>query len=265
MGVIRANNGMVGTHQTSWLTETARECSHPWHQDVFKSSQYVDAFTIRDLLEGHILGETLRNYANTFPNSDPRTSASYWSLFYFARLTSSYFSAARQGFVPSLDLDDVAVQLEPDGLIKCFHYRPEKVRQIAYSDHSAVQTLIEGHLDYFIARMKEIAALSQKLLWNNAAVYIDYALACGNGCGSAGSFRSSRASICSLSCFSDGSHNPISGCLKIEENGEAFTCRRKVCCLRYLLPGIPTCGSLCAKSEIRRQSELTDVLSSIEI
>lgn len=265
VGMTRAPDGSEGSRQISGIADTADTSSYTWYKDIFNSAQNVDAISIRDLLEGHNLSETLHDYAKSFPDSDPRASASYWSLFYFARLTSSYFSAARQGFFPSLDFDDIAVMLEPDGLLKSFHYNPEKIRQITYSDQSAVQSLIEGNLDYFIARMREIAGLSKKLLWNNAAVYIDYALKCGNDFGSARSFQYSRASICSLPCFADGSHNPISGCLKFEECNNTVVCRRKVCCLRYQLPGIPSCGSLCAKSEIRCQSELTDVLSSAQI
>ena len=257
MGLPRADNRMESSHQSSGLTDTLHKSSHPWQQDIYKASQNACVISIRALLEGHILGQTLRDYAKTFPNSDPRASSSYWSLFYFARLTSSYFSAARHGFAPSLDLDDVAIVLEPDGLVKSFHYSTGKVGQFTYCDQSAVQSLIDGHLEYFIGRMKEVAGLSQKLLWNNAAVYIDYALKGDSDCGSSGSVQSPKASICNLACFADGSLNPISGCLKIEENGETFTCRRKVCCLRYQLPGIPSCGALCAKPEIRIQESLS--------
>ena len=79
-------------------------------------------------------------------------------------------------------------------------------------------------------------------------------------CGSAAAFAfvvdawASRA-LFSQSHLPDGSANPFLGCLRHDVEGEETVCRRKVCCLRYLLPGIPSCGELCALPAQRKQCQ----------
>jgi ferric iron reductase protein FhuF len=109
--------------------------------------------------------------------------------------------------------------------------------------------LIETHLGEAVSQLKAYG-ISAKLCWNNAAVYIDYALRLT---AEGRAFEGSDLPFFTESCLPGGGVNPFRGCLQhVEEDGERVA-RRKVCCLRYMLPGIPSCGKLCALPAQRSQ------------
>lgn len=249
--------------QASWHSSEIFTGENAWCKDCFTSAKCREAIPLSNFLECPFLKGRLRNYAQTFKECDPRATASYWSLFYCARLITPYLLAAKNGIV--LPLTDLSISIEPSGLPKSFHYSPEKVQYKIFDATIAVRSLIDSHLEYFISQMKQVAGLSQKLLWNNAAVYIDHALKSATRCPANEDVTCGKTSICNMPWFFDGRPNPISNCLKYEEISGNIICRRKLCCLRYQLPGIPTCGELCAKSEIRAQSARINALSSLQI
>ena len=50
----------------------------------------------------------------------------------------------------------------------------------------------------------------------------------------------------------DGARNPLHGMLRPSPLVAIEACQRRVCCLRYLLPGVADCGSLCPLPPARR-------------
>ncbi|QRM54193.1 siderophore-iron reductase FhuF [Sinorhizobium sp. BG8] len=85
--------------------------------------------------------------------------------------------------------------------------------------------------------------VSQRLLWNNAAAYLSWIVGEIEVFGGA----QSPCGKCLMEneCWSDGKRNPLYGTIRTcEKDGNCFSCR-KVCCLRYALPGVCGCGNLC--------------------
>jgi ferric iron reductase protein FhuF len=104
-----------------------------------------------------------------------------------------------------------------------------------------------------VGLLKQRAGISTKLAWNNAAVYIDYAFNTTDRSPLEGDDPWPSRPLFDRPRLADGSRNPFHACLRHEFEAGVSHCRRKVCCLRYMLPGIPGCGELCALPELRKQ------------
>jgi ferric iron reductase protein FhuF len=145
----------------------------------------------------------------------------------------------------------MTVALSTDGLPRAFgvatrgDWREDGEREI----FSVLAPLMDKHLVTVVQHLKTVGGISPKLAWNNAAVYIDYALR------SAGPepLNDQADAMTGLRLLPNGTPNPFFDCLRHEEEAGARVCRRKICCLRYLLPGIQSCGSLCALPSQRNQ------------
>lgn len=183
-------------------------------------------------------------YSEASSGTDRRAVVSMWSLYYFSGLTIPYLLARRlaRQCLP-VAFADMTIALADNGLPRAFGVRNGGKTATEGSDSfDAVSPLLEAHLCEAVAQLKT-CGISAKLCWNNAAVYIDYALRLTD--------HSRPASDVDLplfvrGCLPDGGVNPFCGCVQyLEEDGERVA-RRKVCCLRYMLPGIPSCGKLCA-------------------
>ncbi len=112
---------------------------------------------------------------------------------------------------------------------------------------------MDRHLSRVVALLREKTGISAKLAWNNAAVYIDYAFNATDHAPRDGDDHWPSRPLFDCPQLSNGTRNPFHGCLRHEMEEGAVQCRRKVCCLRYMLPGIPGCGELCALPELRKQ------------
>ena len=195
----------------------------------------------------------LDTYAATHGGTDRRAIASMWSLYYFSILTIPYIVARRAEHILPVSSGDMTIALAEDGLPRALGLAREGDWSEGETDDllSFVMPLVSQHLAEIVGQLKMQAGISPRLAWNNAAVYIDYAFNATERERAADAWAS--RSLFSEPSLPDGSVNPFLGCLRHETDGEQTVCRRKVCCLRYLLPGIPSCGELCALPAQRKQ------------
>lgn len=99
--------------------------------------------------------------------------------------------------------------------------------------------LIFGHLAPVITALKARTRMSPRLLWCNAETYLEWML-----------FESGAEEAAKLLRNSPkiaGEPNPFRNLLLrhgAPEEGQ-YPTRRRICCMRNLLPGVPGCGELC--------------------
>ncbi len=226
---------------------------HAWcNEKMLLSSDLADGIPLTEFFASGAFDRALSTYAATFDDSDRRAVASMWSLFYFSSLTIPYVVAwALERQMLPVTFDEMTVALSADGLPRALGvpapgvWSDEGGREI----FSALQPLMDEHLVRVIGHLKAVGGISPKLAWNNAAVYIDYALRCAG----TEPLSDQADAMTRLRLMPNGTPNPFFDCLRHEEEDGARVCRRKICCLRYLLPGIPSCGSLCALPSQRNQ------------
>ncbi|AWM25727.1 siderophore-iron reductase FhuF [Sinorhizobium fredii] len=226
---------------------------HAWcNEKMMLSADLADGIPLTEFFASGAFEQALSTYAATFDGSDRRAVASMWSLFYFSCLSIPYVVAwALERQMLPVTLDEMTVALSADGLPRAFgvaahgDWRDEGGQEI----FSVLQPLMDEHLVKVIGHLKAVGGIAPKLAWNNAAVYIDYALR------TAGTepLSDQADAMTGLRLMPNGTPNPFFDCLRHEEEDGGGVCRRKICCLRYLLPGIASCGSLCALPSQRNQ------------
>lgn len=227
---------------------------HAWcGEKMMLSSDLDGAVPLADFLAGDGFSETLDRYAESHGGADRRAVASFWSLYYFSALTIPYVVARRAEMTLPVDLDAMTIAIGDDGLPRAFGLPHEGDWSEGRDLVEVITPLVEGHLSRVVALLKEKSGIAPKLAWNNAAVYIDYAFNATDRSPPAGDDHWPSRPLFDCPLLANGGRNPFHGCLRHETDDGAVHCRRKVCCLRYKLPGIPGCGELCALPELRKQ------------
>ncbi len=222
-------------------------------EKMMLSSDLEDAIPLRDFLDGDGLRDALDRYAAHHPAADRRAVASYWSLYYFSALNIPYVVARRAETRLPVSIDTMTIALAEDGLPRAFGLPDEGEWSEDGALLDVVAPLVETHLAPVVNALKEKAGIAARLAWTNAAVYIDYAFNTTDRSQPERDDHWPSRPLFACQHLADGSRNPFYGCLRHDVEAQAIHCRRKVCCLRYMLPGIPACGELCALPELRKQ------------
>ncbi|MDQ0321024.1 ferric iron reductase protein FhuF [Pararhizobium capsulatum DSM 1112] len=229
---------------------------HAWcGEKMMLSEELEGATTLTEFFSSGAFTKALDAYAADKDGADRRAIASMWSLYYFSALTIPYIVARRFHQELPVDMAAMSIALGEDGLPRAFGLPGEGSWHEGSDDDllSFVAPLVRDHLTVIVQHLKAHCGIAPRLAWNNAAVYIDYAFnATARGEASDASKWASKA-LFEEQFLPDGTLNPFRNCLRHEAHGEQTICRRKVCCLRYRLPGIPSCGELCALPEQRKQ------------
>jgi ferric iron reductase protein FhuF len=190
---------------------------------------------------------SINRYAEVSKGKDRRAVVSMWSLYYFAGLTIPYILARRlAGQLLPVAFEEMSIALHDDGLPRAFgvHHRGSIGEAGEADDFGTVGPLLDSHLAEVVSRLK-VCGIAPKLCWNNAAVYIDYTLRLTEPDSVAGR-PAPDLPLFVRGCLPNGGPNPFCGSVRQVEDGGEMIQRRKICCLRYMLPGVPSCGNRCA-------------------
>ena len=181
-----------------------------------------------------VLAEVLATFGRSFDAADERALLSYWSQFYFAALVIPAVAATLcLGRRWPLALDAVDFTLDASGVVDRFRLPDEGAQGSA-----GFAPLIEDHLAPFIDACAAYNGLSRRTLWCNAGAMFDYAV---RELSAAGTVRTAPT------CGAD------KGCLEPRDllfepyraRADAAIRKRKLCCLRFKVPGVPCCGDVC--------------------
>jgi ferric iron reductase protein FhuF len=232
---------------------TAFAGPHAWcNEKMMLSGHLSDGIPLPDFFAAGGFERALIAYEKASGGSDRRAVASMWSLYYFSSLTIPYVVArVLDHQALPVAFDEMTVALSADGLPRALGVTAPGDRRTDGEDEilTLLAPLMDEHLAKMVGYLKAVGGISPKLAWNNAAVYIDYALR------TAGTepLGDQADAMIAHRLRPNGAPNPFFDCLRHEEEDGTRVCRRKICCLRYLLPGVPSCGSLCALPSQRNQ------------
>src|SRR3546814_631365 len=198
------------------------------------------------LIERPTLGHALDRYAGRFEAPDRRAIASLWSQYCFGNLVVPFVAAGVMGgrTLP-VALDSVGLVLEdglPSGLSLSHAGRPTG------SDDAfeSFRPLIRDQVAPLVAQLADCSGASQRLFWSNSAVMLAWALTETPEAPPHPPAPLLRR-LFDTPAWPGGRQNPLFGALQ-PPTGPFDQCRRRVCCVRYRLPGIPGCGALCPLS-----------------
>jgi ferric iron reductase protein FhuF len=214
-----------------------------WRDLVALAPDAEGAMPGGDLLRPEVASDILERFGRTYPGADRRGVASMWTQWYFGAVVVPAAAAALvlDRSLP-MALDDIGLHLLPDGRPRLLVLR-DAGAPAAPGERFA--PLLDGHVAPLIRALAPLFRVSAKLLWCNVATQLDWAVR-ELGESAVPAARAEGLARLSSPRLADGSRNPL--CDAVCAQGAEP--QRRVCCLRYLLPGIQGCGTLCPLPEI---------------
>ena len=194
----------------------------------------ADAVSCAELFAPPALQAAAAAHATTYApgGADARAALSFWSQHYLLALVPAAVAAA---LAAAHDLpvaaEGMAVVLAPTGLPEWLCLPGGGGATTVDCPVARLTPLLRGHLEPLADGLAR-AGLPPRVFWSNTGHVLGWALRVVDapGCGQVRDAMAAAAWV-------DGGGNPIASALA--ENG----CSRRVCCLRYRLPGIAACGS----------------------
>ncbi|MET3601004.1 siderophore-iron reductase FhuF [Martelella mangrovi] len=217
------------------------------------------AETATELLEEKRLSAALARHGNHHGLAPDAFLLSLWSQKYLAVVIIPYIALSLLAGRPlRIGMDEAAFVLDETG--EPVALRPPEGK-LTFTEGQAgdiVPTLYSVHLEPAIARLKQASRLSEKALWGNAAHYLEWAIRQMERHPAVDRQAAADAlAFLSRQRLEHDKPNPLKDAIHyIEEAGRTVR-RRKVCCLRYRVPGVEGCGTLCPDRKIREASCMT--------
>ncbi|MFS8056686.1 siderophore-iron reductase FhuF [Rhizobium sp. BR 317] len=214
-----------------------------------------DVIACSALCEADRFNSIIDRYGAAFLPADRRAIVSLWTLYYFSTLTiNTALAWLELRRVLPVSLNEISLCLDRETATPVSFLLPDLGQVRELDIHAAMTPLVRQHIAPLTDAISDHAHLSAKLLWGNAAGYLDW-IVDETGRQSAPALAEEGAPLFSDPVFPDGEKNPLCGTLRsmTDESGLQFK-RRKVCCLRYCLPDIGGCGLTCPLPQGRQQA-----------
>jgi len=200
----------------------------------------------RELLRPEVLREVLSRYATRFPGRNRRAVVSLWTQAYALRLIYPVVVAnlALHRQLP-VSIDEACILLDQQGAPLGFELPHVGEERPDICGFGCCAALLDHHLAPLARALAEAGELGERLFWSNVSVRV---------AGTIRLLRNTQADmggeeLLSSPCRPDGSQNPLYRTLKPRSCELGCTLRRRVCCLRYMLPGLESgCGESCPLS-----------------
>ena len=237
-----------------------------FHDRVLLASQAKgEVVPLRRLFTPQGLDEVLDRYAVEFMTPvyrrpDRRALMSQWSKYFLAQ--TIYVPVAANLLLDRrlpLAFDTLGVQLDELGLVErlVIPHEGDSI-EVAQGDVEArLRPLMCALLGPTIAAMTVHTGIGSKALWSNAGHYYAYLMGQLQGMPAPPPAVDDGARLMTLAYFADGERNPLYQPVRYVENAEGeVEPLRRVCCVRYKLPGLDYCGNcpLPAACAMRRET-----------
>ena len=198
-----------------------------------------------ELVAPEMFAELVDGFAVTFPGADRRAGVSMWTLYYFSILTiGTAIAALETRRLLPVALDETRVCIKA-GAPHAFLLRDFGTETDDADRREALHAVLRMHAEPVVDAIASSAKVSRKLIWTNIGGYlfwiVDEASRLGEGEAAARWSELVRARN-----WPDGWANPLHDLIRpVKDEGGASVARRRVCCLRYVLPGVAGCGAIC--------------------
>lgn len=216
------------------------------------------AVSARALIADEDLGEMMirRAGGSAAAPAARRGAASLWSQFYFAIIAVPVVAGAMlAGRRLAVGLDDVRWVIGDNGLPVAMRLDDPGAALPDRDPLGVIVELIENHMTPLVDTVSRTARLAPRLLWCNAAVRLIWAMetaaltvndtAANDTADIASIAQATRRLLIEAPTLPSGAANPMFDMLLQPSSGATASYARKVCCLRYLMPGVADCGETC--------------------
>lgn len=206
-----------------------------------------EAFSTARWRDAHWLKEDLARMAEQYPGGDLRAVASIWSKWHFSALALTTLAAnlLLNRELP-VGLNDLQVILNDKGCTSRLWLPHEGTPLTTHAPYGRFATLIEQHWTPLIEQLAAISGAAPRVFWSNAGSYIDHFInvLAEHPLVNADALEAAKA-LLETRALANGKRNPLFQPVRyVQPNGNEGVKRvRKLCCLRYLLEELGTCGT----------------------
>lgn len=207
----------------------------------------ADALAARELLEPGRLAARLDHFSLQYDGGDRRAVASLWSKWHLSAVISAGLAAnlLLERDLP-LGLEALHLELAPEGQTRRLWLAHDGTPLASRDPLARFSTLIDDHLTPLIAALAAHSGASPKVFWSNAGNYFEYFAEAleAHPMASPGAAEPARALLAARQ-LPDGRRNPLFQpvrYLAAAAGGEPER-RRRLCCIRYLIPELGYCGN----------------------
>lgn len=200
-----------------------------------------------ELLCAERLATQLKHFATLYDHGDRRAVASVWSKWHFSVLISSALASnLLLDYDLPLGLGDVHLELAPEGQTRRLWLKHAGRPLNSKNAFTRFSTLIDGHLKPIISALADYSGASPKVFWSNAGNYFEYFTEALQAHPMAGPLSAESArELLASSHLPDGHRNPLFQPVRYlnNPNKELPERRRRLCCIRYLIPELEYCSN----------------------
>lgn len=195
----------------------------------------------------------LDRYAARFDPELRACAISFWSLYHLSGAILPVAALAMlSDRMPATALSEVSFTFSDEGESRAARIVPAGPPRPS-EPVAVLEALIMDHLEPTVAALVAVSGLAPRLFWNNAASYFDWVVRAAAAHPRVSRERAAMGlGLIEAAVLPCGSPNPMHGAIRPVVEDGAETRRRKVCCLRYKLPGVPGCGGLCPLPAVRQ-------------
>ena len=193
------------------------------------------------LCERAVFDAVLDTFAAPYGAADRRAVVSLWTQYYLPTLVIPALTAVvRLGRALPVAFGEIGFEL--DGCPARF-LLPDAGRAVC-GPRPCLAELIDGHLHPFVEMCHGHCGLSRRLLWGNVGVIVDHVVRALDD-GDARVPEALAQAAADLGWHGDrpSRRSPLAQTFRAAGPHDAR--RRRVCCMRYRLPGVASCGTLC--------------------
>lgn len=201
-----------------------------------------------DLVSSEGLDRLLGEYQKSRSGDDQRALVSLWSKHYFAKLIVPVAVANLiAGHELPVALDNIEVIMGEGGVPEAFRlpHGGQPFQEAPGSPFERFRELMDNNFSPLIDGWCEHIKISRRVLWSNAATYFERLICTLEASGVQHQTLADGRQLIELDKRPDGHANPMANPVRYVERGETGEPhrQRRLCCIRYRLPGLPLCGN----------------------
>lgn len=191
-----------------------------------------------DLADPDALTCQMSLFARRFARPERRAVASLWMKHHVSTVLTPVLAAnLLLGRQMPVALAEIDVLPGPEGIAHAL-ILPHSGIPVGDTDPFArFSPVLEGHVAPMVKAMSKASGIAPKVLWSNVGNWFDGLALEAEAMGAAGAGHA-RA-LLALERAPDGTRNPLFAAVRHTPQGR----KRRVCCLRYLIPELDLCGT----------------------
>ncbi|WP_027966322.1 siderophore-iron reductase FhuF [Halomonas halocynthiae] len=204
------------------------------------------------LLDRGFLSEQLARFGRRYgDDADFLAVASVWSKYHFSSVSIPTLVAnLLLGYDLPVGIKELRLALGDKGQTERILLPHGGVKLNAQTSQARFSTLFDDHCAPLIEVLAAVSGLSAKVFWNNLGQYVEFV---GKTCSQHPELAGAGEPLLdylATKTLPDGRRNPLYQPVRyLELGGETSTRVRRLCCIRYRLPGEPLCGGCPLKPE----------------